>query len=47
MFVLSFDDDSHCNFHSYTKKIGEMFLYIKGKKNNPVYVRNTESSLEQ
>ena len=48
--ALSFDDGSHCNFHSYSKtdSFCKTFLYTQiAKKSNPVYVRNTESSLEQ
>ena len=25
----------------------KVYIYIKGKKTNPVYIQNTESSLEQ
>ena len=49
MCALSFDDGSHRNFHSYTKTIifAKRFCIQKAKKINPIYVRNTESSLEQ
>ena len=46
--ALSFDDENHLNFHSYTKTnfLRNVFTQ-KAKKINPVYVRNTKSSLEQ
>ena len=51
MRALSFDDGSHCNFLSYAKTnffAKRFYIYTqKAKKINPVYVRNTERSLEQ